>query len=105
MRLELSRMVTMAFMVFAFSACSTSTGTYNTPIGTIQLGMHIEDIRDILGEGTVVEPLEERGVYTLETRAYPARDGRSYVVYFVNDIVRRWELKERVPTASTSESQ
>ncbi len=82
MRLELSRMVTMAFMVFAFSACSTSTGTYNTPIGTIQLGMHIEDIRDILGEGTVVEQL--KSMASIRSRLAPIRQETGVRTWFIS---------------------
>ena len=105
MRLEFRRIVPIGVLAVGLSACSTSTGTINSPIGTIQIGMFIDDVQEILGVGTVVEPLEARGEFTVETRAYPSNDGRSYVVYYVNDIVRRWELKEKAPTMSTAQPQ
>ncbi len=108
MRLELRRMVVIVvigFMAVGLSACSTSTGTINTPIGQIQLGMYLDDVHEFLGDGMVVEPLKTRGENTVETRAYPSDDGRTYIVYYVNDVVRRWELKAQAPAVSTGQPQ
>ena len=100
MRVELSRIIAMCAIVVGLSACSTSTGLINTPIGKIQLGMYIEDVGDILGEGSVLVPERAEGEFLVQTRVYPAQDGRRFVVYYVNDIVRRWELQDRPSTAA-----
>ena len=105
MRLELRRIVAIIIMAGGLSACSTSTGQINTPIGKIQLGMYIDDVEDMLGPGSVVTAENSRGTNVIETRAYRAQDGRTYVVYYVNEVVRRWELKEQAPTASTTQPQ
>ena len=98
-------MVAIGFMAVGLSACSTSTGTINSPIGIIQLGMYIEDVQEILGEGVAVDPEKLVGEIRIQTRSYPSNDGRTYVVYYVDDVIRRWELKEQAPTASTAQPQ
>jgi len=108
MRLELHRIVVVVaigFMALGLSACSTSTGTINSPIGLIQLGMYIDDVDEILGPAMVVSEERLKGEFLVQTLAYPSDDGRTYVVYYVNDVVRRWELKERAPTVSTAQPQ
>ncbi len=105
MRLEFRRLVVIGIIAIGLSACSTSTSTINSPIGIIQLGMYLDDVQDILGEGVVVDSEKLKGEFLVQTRAYPSNDGRTYVVYYVDDVVRRWELKERVPTASTAQPQ
>lgn len=105
MRLEFRRIVAIGVLAIGLSACSTSTGTINSPIGLIQLGMDIEDVEDILGEGVAVEAESAKGQYLVQTRAYPSNDGRTYVVYYVDDVIRRWELTDQAPTASTAQPQ
>ena len=100
MRFDFHRMIAIGMLSVALSACSTTTGTINTPIGKIQLGMYIDDVTDVLGEGSVVVAERSEGQFLVQTRAYPNDDGRTFVVYFVNDVVRRWELTDRPPTAS-----
>jgi hypothetical protein len=103
MRIDLRRIVAVGLLAIGLSACSTSTGTINTPIGKIQLGMYLDEVEDILGPGTVVVPGREQGTFIVETLSYPSGDGRTYVVYYVNEVVRRWELKDQASTASQSQ--
>ncbi|MGD8415187.1 MAG: hypothetical protein PVF33_13190 [Candidatus Latescibacterota bacterium] len=103
MLLVLRRIVTIGLLSFVFSACSTSTGTINTPIGKIQIGMYKDDVQDILGSGTVIDEATSEGTFITQTLSYPAQDGRTYVVYYVNDVVRRWELKDQASTMSQAQ--
>ena len=105
MRPRLRRLFVFGLLSISLSACATSTGTFNTPIGAIQLGMYVDEVEDILGQGSVVEAQRKEGSYTIETRSYASGDGRRYVVYYVNDIVRRWELKDQAPATSQSQPQ
>ncbi len=103
MSLYFGRILGIFIVAFSLSACRTSTGLINQPIGLIQLGMEIEEVSDVLGEGDLVKSDATGGRFLIETRAYPSRDGRVYVIYFVDDVVRRWELVDRAPTARQSE--
>jgi hypothetical protein len=103
MLLVLRRIATIGLLSFVFSACSTSTGTINSPIGKIQIGMYKDDVQDILGNGTVLEPETSEGAFITQTLSYPAEDGRTYVVYYVDDVVRRWELRDRASTMSQAQ--
>jgi hypothetical protein len=105
MHLEFRRIVAIGLLVMVLSGCSTSTGTINTPIGAIQIGMYLDEVQDVLGQGSVLEQPRTQGAFVIETHTYPSNDGRTYVVYYVDEVVRRWELKELPPTASPSESQ
>ncbi len=100
MSLCVRHLIGLVLMSTTLVACSTSVGTINTPIGELQLGMELEEVGDILGAGTVVKPLEVRGKYSTEMRSYPKSDGRIYLVHYVDNIVRRWELRDRVTTES-----
>ena len=103
MNVDFRQIVSIGLLSIALSACSTSTGTINTPIGKIQIGMYIDDVESVLGNGTVVEAGQAEGEWVVQTKRYPSDDGRTYVVYYVNDIVRRWELKETASSASQSQ--
>lgn len=105
MRQRLCRLLALGILSVTLAACSTSTGMINTPIGKIQLGMYIDEVEDILGQGSIVEPERSDGTYTTQTRSYPSGDGRRYVVYYVNDVVRRWELQDQASAASQSQPQ
>lgn len=102
MLLVLRRIATIGLLSFVLSACSTSTGTINSPIGKIQIGMYMDEVEDILGSGTV-EAESEGGDFFTQTLSYPAKDGRRYVVYYVNDVVRRWELKDQASSMSQAQ--
>jgi hypothetical protein len=103
MHLDIRRLLSIALLAVLLSACSTSTGTINTPIGKIQLGMYIEDVEDVLGPGTVLESERLEGEFRVQRKGYASADGRTYVVYYVDDIVRRWELRE--DSASAEQTQ
>lgn len=103
MSLDFHRVLAIALLSTVLTACSTSTGTINTPIGKIQLGMYIDDVEEVLGAGTVVETGQAEGEWVVLTKRYPSDDGRSYVVYYVNEVVRRWELKEITSSASQTQ--
>lgn len=91
---SLCRLLTIGILSLVLNACSTTTGSINTPIGKIQLGMYADDVEDILGPGNVIGAERNEGEFVTQTLSYPANDGRTYVVYYVNDVVRRWELKD-----------
>ena len=103
MRLVLRRIATIGLLSFAISACSTTTGTINTPVGKIQIGMYMEDVEDILGQGTILGSEQVTGENDTQLIQYPTTDGRRYVVYYVNEVVRRWELKDS--TTGVSQAQ
>ena len=100
MLFDLRRLLGIVLLAILLSACSTSTGTINAPIGKIQLGMFIEDVEEVLGPGTIVEAERMEGEFAVVTKRYPSADGRSYVVYYVNEVVRRWELKDQASASA-----
>ncbi len=65
------------------------------PVGRVQLGMTVDEVAQVLGSGQVVEPAPTGTPHAMEVREYPADNGRTYVVRFVDGIVRRWELRAR----------
>lgn len=97
---RLCQLLTIGMLSFVINACSTTTGAINTPIGKVQLGMYSDEVEDILGPGNVIGEKRNEGEFSTQTMSYPASDGRVYLVYYVNDIVRRWELKDRVSSVS-----